>query len=121
MNSRSSILHRIREIEGNHPPSIKPATHVICAFGNRRQMKSIDKYAGIGIYKPNGESGGTTRRLDGPDDPNSRGGTEKPFRKVAMCPVCVAIVGNSQELTTNHKNNEQGGAEWTRTIRPKRT
>jgi hypothetical protein len=29
--------------------------------------------------------------------------------------------GNSQELTTNHKNNERGGAEWTRTIRPKRT
>jgi hypothetical protein len=29
--------------------------------------------------------------------------------------------GNSQELTTNHKNNEQGGAEWTKITRPKRT
>jgi len=37
------------------PLSIKPATPVIYTFGNRPQMKGIDKYANIGIYKPNGE------------------------------------------------------------------
>jgi len=65
MNFISSILHRIPRDRENEHPSINPATPVIYTFGTRRLMKSIDKYANIGIYKRNGESSGITRHLDG--------------------------------------------------------
>jgi hypothetical protein len=106
MNSPSSILLRIREIEGTHPWQKNPQPPLIYAFGNRPEIKSIDTYAYIGIY--------INEMLRSAGVPvTSTGGIP------AL--VVAGSAGNSQELRTNHKNNEQGGAEWTRRIRPKRT
>src|ERR1700679_2525650 len=73
------------------------------------------------------------RRLDGPDQPNSRRGGEQADGKLAMCPVCLATVvwiaagaistggisglavkkfrGTNTERTTSNRKSEQSGSQ----------